>query len=83
MLSSKMGRLHIAIECHACFEWLFPVPEAFRKAWPEVDVDILPGVAFEALPALVREETDLVISSDPEQHSDFEFSPYSITSHCL
>ena len=83
MLSSKMRRLHIAIECHACFEWLFPVPEAFRKAWPEVDVDILPGVAFEALPALVREETDLVISSDPEQHSDFEFSPYSITSNCL
>ena len=21
----KSGRLHIAIECHACFEWLFPV----------------------------------------------------------
>ena len=83
LLSGKTGRLHIAIECHACFEWLFPVLEAFRKAWPDVDVDIWPGLAFEALPALVREETDLVISSDPEQHSDFEFSPYSITSHCL
>ena len=75
MLSSKMGRLHIAIECHACFEWLFPVPEAFRKAWPEVDVDILPGVAFEALSALVCEEINLVISSDPGQHPDLEFSP--------
>ena len=21
----RSGRLHIAIECHACFEWLFPV----------------------------------------------------------
>lgn len=28
--SGKSGRLHIAIECHACFEWLFPVLEAFR-----------------------------------------------------
>src|SRR6056297_2772318 len=50
------GRLHIAIECHACFDWLFPVLTQFRKAWPDVDVDIRPGLAFDALPALRREE---------------------------
>ena len=60
------GRLHIAIECHACFEWLFPVLEVFRKSWPDVDVDIRPGLAFDALPALMKEEVDLVVSSDPE-----------------
>ena len=75
LLSGKAGRLHIAIECHACFEWLFPVLEAFRKAWPDVDVDIRPGLAFDALPALAREEVDLVVSSDPEEHPDLEFSP--------
>ena len=75
LLAGKSGRLHIAIECHACFEWLFPVLESFRKAWPDVDVDICPGLAFEALPALAREEVDLVVSSDPEEHSDLEFSP--------
>ena len=75
LLAGKSGRLHIAIECHACFEWLFPVLESFRKAWPDVDVDIRPGLAFEALPALAREEVDLVVSSDPEEHSDLEFSP--------
>jgi len=73
--SGKTGRLHIAIECHACFEWLFPVLEAFRKAWPDVDVDIRPGLAFDALPALGREEVDLVISSDPENIPGIEFSP--------
>jgi len=71
----KSGRLHIAIECHACFEWLFPVLELFRHAWPEVDVDIRPGLAFDALPALQREEVDLVISSDPETIKGVEFSP--------
>ncbi|MEM6728168.1 MAG: LysR substrate-binding domain-containing protein [Pseudomonadota bacterium] len=71
----KTGRLHIAIECHACFEWLFPVLEAFRKAWPDVDVDIRPGLAFEAMPALAREEVDLVVSSDPEDLDDITFSP--------
>jgi len=73
--SGKTGRLHIAIECHACFEWLFPVLEQFRKSWPDVDVDIRPGLAFDALPALQREEVDLVISSDPETLDDVTFTP--------
>jgi LysR family transcriptional regulator, regulator for metE and metH len=71
----RTGRLHIAIECHACFEWLFPVLEAFRKAWPDVDVDIRPGLAFGALPALAREEVDLVVSSDPEAIDGVTFVP--------
>ncbi len=68
------GRMHIAIECHACFEWLFPVLEAFRKDWPDVDVDIRPGLAFDALPALLKEEVDLVVSSDPETIPDVTFT---------
>ncbi len=75
MQQGKTGRLHIAIECHACFEWLLPVLERFRVAWPDVDVDIRPGLQFEALPALKREEVDLVISSDPEDLPGVDFSP--------
>lgn len=73
--SGKSGRLHIAIECHACYEWLFPVLEQFRQVWPEVDVDIRPGLSFDALPALQREEVDLVVSSDPEEIDGVEFAP--------
>ncbi len=73
--SGKTGRLHIAIECHACFDWLFPVLELFRRAWPEVDVDIRAGLAFDALPALNREEVDLVISSDPVALPGVTFNP--------
>ena len=71
----KSGRLHIAIECHACFEWLFPVLEEFRKSWAEVDVDIRPGLSFEALSALQKEEVDLVVSSDPEDIPGVTFTP--------
>ena len=67
------GRMHIAIECHACFEWLFPVLEHFRRDWADVDVDIRPGLAFDALPALMKEEVDLVVSSDPEEIAGVEF----------
>jgi LysR family transcriptional regulator for metE and metH len=75
LISGKAGRLHIAIECHACFEWLFPVLEQFRKAWPEVDVDIRPGLAFDAMPALRKEDVDLVVSSDPENLPETDFTP--------
>ncbi|MDE0850841.1 LysR substrate-binding domain-containing protein [Yoonia sp.] len=75
LVAGKSGRLHIAIECHACFEWLLPVLEEFRKAWPDVDVDIRPGLAFDALPALRKEEVDLVISSDPEDLPGTDFTP--------
>lgn len=71
----RAGRLHIAIECHACFEWLFPVLEQFRRAWPDVDVDIRPGLAFDAMEALRREEVDLVVSSDPEDRPGTDFTP--------
>jgi len=75
IVSGKSGRLHIAIECHACFEWLFPVLELFRQKWPDVDVDIRPCLAFGALPALQREEVDLVVSSDPEDLDGVDFTP--------
>jgi LysR family transcriptional regulator for metE and metH len=51
------------------------VLESFRHAWPEVDVDIRPGLAFAALPALLREEVDVVISSDPESLDGVVFNP--------
>jgi LysR family transcriptional regulator for metE and metH len=73
--AGRTGRLHIAIECHACFDWLFPVLELFRHAWPEIDVDIRAGLAFEALPALNREDVDLVISSDREPPPGIVFNP--------
>lgn len=73
--AGRAGRLHIAIECHACFEWLFPVLEEFRKAWPDVDVDIRAGLAFDALTALQKEQVDLVVSSDPTGLDGVEFMP--------
>lgn len=73
--AGRSGRLHIAIECHACFDWLLPVLDLFRKTWPGIDVDIRPGLSFGALPALAREDVDLVVSSDPEDLDGIVFAP--------
>ncbi len=71
----ESGRLHIAIECHACFEWLLPVLDRYREDWPEVEVDIRLGVSFDPIPALQNGGVDLVISSDPVAHKDLVFEP--------
>jgi len=30
LAAGQTGRLHIAIECHSCFQWLMPALDAFR-----------------------------------------------------
>jgi len=69
------GRLHIAIECHACFEWLLPVLDQYRQQWPEVEIDIRLGLGFEPLEALRKGEVDVVISSDPQDDAALFFEP--------
>lgn len=75
LAKGETGRLHIAIECHACFEWLMPVLDAFRQRWPEVEVDIRVGLSFDPIPALQKGDIDLVISSDPSALNDVTFEP--------
>lgn len=65
LAGGRAGRLHIAIECHSCFDWLMPTIDAFRDNWPEVEMDILTSISFAPLPALARGDVDLVITSDP------------------
>ncbi|TWI34390.1 LysR family transcriptional regulator [Paracoccus sulfuroxidans] len=71
----RAGRLHVAMECHHCFDWLLPVMDSFRRAWPEVDLDIRSSLSLKALPALVRGQVDVVISSDPEEMPEVTFLP--------
>jgi len=71
----ESGRLYIAIECHACYEWLIPVLDQYRQSWPDVEIDIRLGLNFDPISALQKGEVDLVISSDPQPHKDLVFEP--------
>lgn len=70
-----MDRLHIAIECHSCFDWLMPTLDEFRQAFPGLELDLLAGFNFAPLPALAKGELDLVITSDPQALTDVEYVP--------
>jgi len=71
----ETGRLHMAIECHSCFEWLLPAINVYREAWPDVELDISSGFNFAPLPALARGDLDLVITSDPVRELDLAYAP--------
>lgn len=65
LAGGESGRILIAIECHSCIEWLLPAIDAYREAWPQVEIDVSSGFHFAPLPALSRGDLDLVITSDP------------------
>ncbi len=71
----KTGRLHIAIECHSCFEWLMPTLDTYRDHWPEVQIDLSTSFSFDPLPALARGDIDLVIISDHEDIPGIAYTP--------
>ena len=75
LAGGDVGRLHMAIECHSCFEWLMPAINGFRDHWPEVEIDLSTSFNFEPIPALIRGDIDLVVTSDPQSHSDVHYQP--------
>lgn len=75
LAGGEAGRLHICIECHSCFQWLVPCMDKYRSNWPEVELDVTGGFNFAPLPALVRGDLDLVITSDPIELPGVSYVP--------
>ena len=76
LANGQSGRLHMAIECHTCFEWLLPAINVFREDWPDVELDIAGSFHLDPLPALARGDLDLVITAtDPIQEATLAYEP--------
>ena len=75
LATGQSGRLHLAIEWHACFQWLIPALDRFREQWPQVELDLSAAFAFAPQPALLRGDLDMVISSDPVEHDALLWLP--------
>ncbi|SJN56647.1 HTH-type transcriptional regulator MetR [Vibrio ruber] len=69
------GRLHMAIDCHSCFQWLMPALKEYQISWPDVTLDFSSGFGFEPLPALLAGELDLLITSDIMPRSEIHYEP--------
>lgn len=75
LAGGQAGRLHMAIECHSCFDWLMPAINNFRDQWPEVEIDLMASFHFEPLPALARGDLDLVVTADPTPMPGIYYQP--------
>ncbi len=73
--SDQSGELRIVLECHTCFDWLTPVMDAFRRAWPEVEIDLVAGFHSDPWHLLHEAKADIVIGGMPEKSRDLTHLP--------
>lgn len=73
--SNQSGELRIVLECHTCFDWLTPVMDAFRRAWPEVEIDLVAGFHSDPWHLLDEGKADIVIGGLPEKLRSFKHLP--------
>ncbi|WP_047549536.1 LysR family transcriptional regulator [Methylotenera sp. G11] len=73
--NNRSGELRIVLECHTCFDWLTPVMDVFRRAWPEVEIDLVAGFHSDPWHLLHEGKADLVIGGLPEKIGSLEHQP--------
>ena len=75
LVRKPAGTLRIVLECHTCFDWLMPIMDAFRKHWPEVELDLVSGFHPNPLALLADNKTDLVIGSENKPRRGIVYHP--------
>lgn len=73
--SDQSGELRLVLECHTCFDWLTPVMDGFRRAWPEVEIDLVAGFHSDPWHLLHEQKADIVIGGLPERSKGLEHAP--------
>lgn len=73
--NNRSGELRIVLECHTCFDWLTPVMDVFRRAWPEVEIDLVAGFHSDPWHLLHEGKADLVIGGLPDKIGSLQHQP--------
>lgn len=73
-LNQPISQLRLSVECHACFHWLLPTIKEFNNFWPDIKVDYERGFSYDAIPELLNDELDLVLTSDIRETERLEFA---------
>ena len=73
--SNQSGELRIVLECHTCFDWLTPVMDNFRRAWPEVEIDLVAGFHSDPWQLISEGKADIVIGGLPQKNAPLPHLP--------
>lgn len=71
----NQGRLFVGMECSPCYQWLLKIVQPYLAAWPRVEVDVKQQFQFGGMEALLNQAIDVLVTPDPQEHSDVEFMP--------
>ena len=73
-LNQPISQLRLSVECHACFHWLLPTIKEFNNFWPDIKIDYERGFSYDAIPDLLDDELDLVLTSDVRDPDKLEYA---------
>lgn len=73
--SGRRGALRVGMECHPCQKWLMRKTAAYLAQWPDVDFEVRTAFRFDGLAALLDNEIDLLVTPDPIESPEVQFTP--------
>lgn len=74
MAQGRRGLLRIGMECHPCQEWLLRIVSPYLAQWPDVDIRLCSDFRFDGIAALLDYQIDLLITPDPINTPDLQFT---------
>lgn len=75
LAGQRGGTLRIVLECHTCFDWLMPIMDAFRRYWPDVELDLVSGFHPDPLALLAAGKAELAIGTAHRRQRGIEHHP--------
>ena len=67
-LAGENGLIRLAVECYACYHWLPALMIDFNKEFPNVEIEIFPGLMENPARLILDGELDLAITSTPDNN---------------
>ncbi|MBL4942630.1 MAG: LysR family transcriptional regulator [Colwellia sp.] len=69
-INKNKGTLNLAIECHACFQWLLPLTEQFYREFPELKLNFLEQV-FSNQHEQANSTIDVLFTDEKQKGDDY------------
>jgi len=67
--------LRLSTECYTCYHWLPPVMRDFQQQYPKVETRIVASATRRVIPALLKGQLDIAITSEPVRDRRIQLTP--------
>jgi LysR family transcriptional regulator for metE and metH len=68
-------QLNLAIACHACFQWLLPITQAFSQQYPDLTVEFVEQVFPTQQDNIIETKVDILFTDEKILSDGFSYHP--------